>query len=180
MQWLCIFVIYLSSLSVKNGQQGTVQGCSREEEGIAAGHLRTVCNRMPFIAASCWLINIEIFSNRFSFCHTWQHEALETFCLPSIMLAGKAKPLMVTPGCIHAWSFSCFSNITDKIAHMHMFNCINAQIHCCSVHTEIWLHLRVSNNVFFQPTRNIRTSSQWFKDSSALFRKHLFSLIFWK
>lgn len=105
-------IVHLCDLSVKplcqKGQQGTVPvEANRREGGIAACHLRTVCavptdkHRNIFAQTMPSL----------SFCHTWKHGALETFCLPSITLAGRAKPLMVTPGSIHVWSLS--SNITN-------------------------------------------------------------------
>lgn len=64
-----------------------------------------------------------------SFCCTWEREALETFGLPSIMLAGKAKPLMVTPGSFHVWSLSRVSNIPNYIMYVNTLTCINAQSH---------------------------------------------------
>lgn len=151
MQWLCIFVIYLSSLSVKRDNRGQCREAIGKREALR--HVIYVQ-----YVTECLLLWLAVLTNKhrnifsqmtlsLSFCHTWQHEALETFCLPSITLAGKAKLLMVTPGSIHVWLLSCLSNI-NKITHMHMFDCIYAQTHCCSMHTEIWFHLRVGNNLF--------------------------------
>lgn len=149
-------IVHLCDLSVKplcqKGQQGTVQ-----VEAIRTGGQQ--CSIYLQYATEClwlWLAVLpdkhrSIFSQTMpclSFCCTWEHEALETFTLPSITLAGKAKPLMVTAGSIHVWSLCCFSDILNK-----MIWCTSTQIHRL-------MNTRGGWGVHFQLDRNIQQSDR--------------------
>lgn len=106
-------IVHLCDLSVKplcqKGQRGTVQVEAIGTRGRGEALRRDIYVQYVTECLVLWLTDKHrnIFSQttpRLSFCSTWGHGALETFCLPLITLAGKAKPLMVTAGSIHVRS----------------------------------------------------------------------------
>lgn len=100
-------IVHLCDLSVKplcqRGQQGTVK-----REAIESREALQHATYVQYVT-ECLLLWLAVLTDKhrnvfsqptpsLSLCHTWEPEALETFCLPSIILAGKAKPLMVASG----------------------------------------------------------------------------------
>lgn len=65
MQWLCVFVIHLSSASVKKGQQGTVEGDAKRTPGRLCRRLYVI-EGLFYCVFLCSLINNNIFLSLFS------------------------------------------------------------------------------------------------------------------